>query len=228
MQWQNIFISDSRNPAEIYTIIAHEGEVLSDPKALAVTLRLKNGSIHKLGKQPDAYQKIEFNAYDLRLYLKTGLREKKGEEKHPADMTLGELTRAIRILQSKKLDVKPQWVKIHEKFSIPFACILFGMIAVPLGLQSRAARRSKSSGFSWSIGVLLLYYLLTNAGTSLSERGAVPLVAGMWAPNLLFLGLGIYLLVKAANESPVVFLVWIQKGIDRLRLGLKKRGESDG
>ncbi len=228
LQWQNIFISDSRNPAEVYTIIAREGEVLSDPKALAVTLRLKDGSIHKLGKQPDAYQKIDFNAYDLRLYLKTGLAEKKGEEKHPADMTLGELTRAIRILQSKKVDVKPQWVKIHEKFSIPFACLLFGIIAVPLGLQSRAARRSKSRGFSWSIGVLLLYYLLTNAGTSLAERGAVPLVAGMWAPNLLFLALGIYLLVKAANESPVLFLVWIQKGIDRLRLGGKKRGESGG
>ncbi len=81
LQWENIFISDSRNPAEVYTIIAREGEVLSDPKALAVTLRLKNGSIHKLGKQPDAYQKIDFNTYDLRLDLKTGLtgKERRGK-----------------------------------------------------------------------------------------------------------------------------------------------------
>jgi len=228
LQWHNIFISDSRTPAEVYTIIAREGEVLSDPKALAVTLRLKAGSIHKLGTKPDSYQRIDFNAYDLRLYLKTGLREKKSEEKNPADMTLGELMQAIRILESRKKDVKAQWVKVHEKFSVPFACLTFAVIAVPLGVQSRGARKSKSRGLSWSIGVLLLYYLLTNAGNSLSERGVVPVEMGMWAPNFLFLSLGIYLLVKAARESPVLFLVWIQKAIERLRLARERKGGPEG
>jgi lipopolysaccharide export system permease protein len=212
----------------VYTIIAREGEVLSDPKALAVTLRLKAGSIHKLGTKPDSYQRIDFNAYDLRLYLKTGLREKKSEEKNPADMTLGELMQAIRILESRKKDVKAQWVKVHEKFSVPFACLTFAVIAVPLGVQSRGARKSKSRGLSWSIGVLLLYYLLTNAGNSLSERGVVPVEMGMWAPNFLFLSLGIYLLVKAARESPVLFLVWIQKAIERLRLARERKGGPEG
>ncbi len=225
-RWENIFISDSRNPAELYTIIAREGEILSDPQALAVILRLKNGSIHKLGKQPDAYQKIDFNTYDLRLYLKTGLKEKKTEEKHPSDMTLSELSQAVEVLRAKKADVKIQWVKIHEKFSIPFACLIFGIIGIPLGAQSRVARGSKSRGFSWSIGVFLVYYLLTNAGTSLAERGVVPLEVGMWAPNVIFLVLGIYLLVKAAHESPVRLLVWIQKAIERLRQGQKEEGGS--
>ncbi len=226
-QWEKIFISDSRNPAELYTIIAREGEVLSDPQALAVTLRLRSGSIHKLGRQPDSYQKTDFNTYDLRLYLKTGLKEKKSEEKNPADMTLIELSRAVQVLQSKRADVKIQWVKIHEKFSIPFACLIFGIIGVPLGAQSRLGRGSKSWGFSWSIGVFLVYYLLTNAGTSLAERGVVPLEVGMWAPNGIFLLLGIYLLVKAAHESPVQFLVWIQKAIERLRRGPKEGGGSE-
>ena len=35
LQWMNVFISDSRNPAEVHTIIAREGEVLSDPGKLA-------------------------------------------------------------------------------------------------------------------------------------------------------------------------------------------------
>ncbi len=224
--WENIFISDSRNPEEIYTIVAREGEVLSDPQALAVILRLKSGSIHKLGRQPDSYQKTDFNTYDLRLYLKTGLKEKKTEEKNPADMTLSELSQAVQVLQSKRANVKIQWVKIHEKFSIPFACFVFGIIGVPLGVQSRVARGSKSRGFSWSIGVFLVYYLLTNAGTSLAERGVVPLEVGMWAPNGIFLVLGIYLLVKSAHESPVRFLVWIQKAVERLRRGRKEQGRS--
>ena len=40
-----------------------------------------------------------------------------------------------------------------------------------------------------------------------------PFLAG-WTPNLLFSGLGIYLLVKAANESPFKPLVWLTEGLD--------------
>jgi lipopolysaccharide export system permease protein len=228
LSWENVFISDSRNPAEVHTIFAREGEVLSDPQALALTLRLKNGSIHKLGKDPQAYQKVEFNTYDLRLHLKTGLQGKKTEEKHPADMTLGELIRSIHSLKAKTADTKTQWVKVHEKFSIPFACLVFGIIAVPLGLQSKVSRGSKSRGLSWSIGILLIYYLLSSAGTSLAERGTVLLEVGMWAPNLIFLILGIHLLVKAANESPVLLFVWVQKGIEWLRLKRQQGGGIPG
>jgi len=216
-EWENVFISDSRNAAETHTIIARHGMVLSDPQRLIVTLRLKDGDIHKLGDQPSAYQKIDFNNYDLRLNLKTRWKDKPTAEKHPADMSLGELAQAVQALRSKNADAKIQLVKIHEKFSVPLACLVLGIIGIPLGIQSRAGRSGKSLGFVWSIGVLLIYYLLTSAGTSLAERGVVLLELGMWAANGIFLCLGIYLLVKAANESPVLLLVWLDKGIEILR-----------
>jgi lipopolysaccharide export system permease protein len=225
LMWEKVFISDSRNPAEVLSIIAREGQVISDPGTLAITLRLKRGAIHKLGKEPDAYQKVDFSTYDLRLYLKTGLTEKRTGEKHPADMTLAELSRSIQALQAKGSPAKIHWVKLHGKFSIPFACLVFGLIGVPLGVQSRVARGGKFQGFAWAIGVLLVYYLLTNAGTSLAERGAVLLEAGLWLPNAIFLTLGVYLLVKAANESPVLLFVWLQRAVERFR---PKRGEEGG
>jgi lipopolysaccharide export system permease protein len=227
-QWENVFISDSRNAAETHTIIARQGMVLSDPHLLIVTLRLKNGAIHKLGDQPNAYQKIDFNTYDLRLDLKTGLKEKKSGEKHPAEMSLSELADAVQALRSKKADFKPQMIKIHEKFSIPFACLVFGIIGIPLGLQSRTSRAGRSIGFAWSIGVLLIYYLLTNAGTSLAERGVIRLEVGMWAANAIFLGFGIYLLNKAANESPVLLMVWLSRSVAKLHKGAGSLTRSSG
>ena len=216
-EWENVFISDSRNAAEVHTIIARDGMVLSDPQRLIVTLRLKEGAIHKLGDQPSGYQKVDFKTYDLRLNLKTGWKDRQAAEKNPADMSLGELAEAVRALRSKNADAKIQMVKIHEKFSVPFACLVLGMIGIPLGIQSRAGRAGKSMGFAWSIGVLLVYYLLTSAGTSLAERGVVLVEVGMWAANGIFLYLGIYFLVKAANESPVLLLVWLRKGMKALR-----------
>lgn len=79
-------------------------------------------------------------------------------------------------------------------------------------------------GFSFAIGIILIYYLLTNAGTSLAERGIVLLEVGMWAPNAIFLTGGIYLLIKAANESPVWFLSWIGKWMGRIRKKIRDRG----
>jgi lipopolysaccharide export system permease protein len=218
-EWQNVFLSDSRNPAETVSILAPQGTVLSDPQNMTVTLRLKNGAIHRLGNKPDSYQKIDFDRYDLRLDLKAAWRDRPEDKKHPADMSLPELARTIRLLRAQNADTRPQWVKVHEKFSIPFACLVFGLIAVPLGVQTRATRAGKSTGFAWSIGVLLIYYLCTNTGTSLAERGAVTLELGMWVPNLLFLGLGFYLLVKAAQESPVFFLVWLNRLVEKIRRG---------
>ncbi len=229
-QWEHVFISDSRNPSEVNTIIAPEGEILSNPQQLTVTLRLRHGAIHKLGWHAEGYQKVDFNQYDLRLILNTGLKSKQNEEKHPADMSIAELIEAIKTLRAQKADFKPQWIKIHEKFSIPFVCLVFGILGIPLGLLSHPSRPGKSIGFAWSIGVLLVYYLMTSAGTSLAERGVIPLEVGMWFPNAVFLALGIYLLIKAANESPVFLLVWLNKGIDKLRQkwseGLDSHGRS--
>ncbi len=221
-QWEGVFISDSRNLAEVHTIIAPEAEVFSDPHLMTVILRLKNGAIHKLGEKEEAYQKIDFLTYDLRLDLGASWKGgKKSNEKHISDMSIGELIQTIHTLRSKKADVRPQWVKVHEKFSIPFACLVFGIIGIPLGLQARSSRSGRSMGFSWSIGILLVYYLITNAGTSLAERGIIILEAGMWAANVIFLFLGLYLLVKASNESPVLFLVWLNRGIEKVRKKLE-------
>jgi lipopolysaccharide export system permease protein len=173
--------------------------------------------MHRLGDKENAYQKVDFNIYDLRLDLKAVWKDNPDEDKNPADMSIQELNHAIQLFRTQRKDANILWVKIHEKFSIPFACLVFGLIAVPLGVQARGHRAGKSMGFAWSIGVLLIYYLLTNMGTSLAERGIIFLELGMWAPNLIFLGLGLYLLGKAAKESPVFFLVWLNRLIEKIR-----------
>lgn len=221
-KWENIFISDARLLEEMHTIIAREGEVLADPTQLTVTLKLRNGSIHKLGKQPEVYQKIDFATYDLRLNLKTGLAKKQDEKKHPADMSLRELLQAIRFWRLKSEEAKILLIKIHEKFTIPFACLVFGLIGIPLGAQSPLGRAGKSLGFSWSVAVILIYYLLTNAGNSLAERGFISVELGLWFPNAFFLGLGIYLLIKSARGAPIFLTAGLNQVFGWLSRELKE------
>jgi LPS export ABC transporter permease LptG len=91
------------------------------------------------------------------------------------------------------------WVEIHKKFAIPFACIVFGILGLPLGITNR--RGGKSSGFSLSIAIIVFYYVMINNGEHLAASGKISPVLGMWAPNFLLLALGIYLLGRANRDA---------------------------
>ncbi|HET7712416.1 MAG TPA: LPS export ABC transporter permease LptG, partial [Thermoanaerobaculia bacterium] len=90
-------------------------------------------------------------------------------------------------------------VEIHKKFAIPFACIAFGVIGLPLGITNR--RGGKSSGFSLSIGIILVYYVLINNGEALAKSGKIAPALAMWLPNVALLGVGIYLLGRANRDA---------------------------
>lgn len=90
-------------------------------------------------------------------------------------------------------------VEIHKKFAIPFACLVFGILGLPLGITNR--RGGKSSGFSLSIGIILFYYVLINNGEAMAQSGKVSPAVGMWTPNALLLILGIWLLARANRET---------------------------
>jgi len=90
-------------------------------------------------------------------------------------------------------------VEIHKKFAIPFACLVFGILGLPLGITNR--RGGKSSGFSLSIAIILFYYILINNGEAMAQGGKVSPAVGMWTPNAILLVLGIYLLARANREA---------------------------
>lgn len=92
----------------------------------------------------------------------------------------------------------PYLVEIHKRFSIPFACIVFGLIGTPLGIQSR--RAGKSGGFAISVVLLLIYYIFITAGESLGDDGSLPVILAVWTPNALLGVTGLVLLIRAARR----------------------------
>jgi LPS export ABC transporter permease LptG len=119
------------------------------------------------------------------------------------EMTLGELLRQERELGRSKapedrMTRNMARVEIHKKFAIPFACIAFGVLGLPLGITNR--RGGKSSGFSLSVLIILFYYVALNNGEQLAVTGKIPPWLGMWGANLILLLLGLYLLGRANRD----------------------------
>jgi lipopolysaccharide export system permease protein len=91
-------------------------------------------------------------------------------------------------------------VEIHKKFSIPVACLVFVLIGAPLGVAIR--RRGAAVSVGISLGFFWIYWMFLIGGEELADRGFVPPAVAMWAPNILFGLLGIYMTRLTLFDRP--------------------------
>jgi lipopolysaccharide export system permease protein len=211
-----VVIHDERDPREPSTIFAKSGALLTDPRAHSIEFHLNDGSIHRLTDGGN-YRLVDFKEYNLRVALSRPNNLEKGE----AEMTLDELIRpkGRRFTPKELLSMKLEY---HSRLALPFSCLVFTLLAMPLGIQNR--RSGKAAGFSLSIGVLLLYYIALSAFKTLGERLILPPLAACWAPNLLFLLLGLYLFYKTATEEPLPLTALVTRLASRARERWGRRG----
>lgn len=90
-------------------------------------------------------------------------------------------------------------VEYHKKYSIPFACIIFILIGAPVAV--RFPRGGVGMVIATSLAVFSVYYMGLIGGEELADEGIISPFWAMWAPNLLFLGLGIWGYIKTGREA---------------------------
>ena len=111
----------------------------------------------------------------------------------------------MQALKAKKLyeetgaakEARKMSVRIQEKFTLPCACLVFGLIGSSLGSKQNL-RTSKSQGFGLSVILILLYYILSFLSSSLGVKGMLTPFIAAWLPVLISFSGGIYLLKKAS------------------------------
>ncbi len=122
--------------------------------------------------------------------------------KVPDDANKMTLTQALK---AKKLyeetgdarEARKMSVRIQEKFTLPCACLVFGLIGSSLGSKQNL-RTSKSQGFGISVILILFYYVLSFLSSSLGVKGILTPFISAWLPVLISFSCGLYLLKKAS------------------------------
>ncbi|TCD47563.1 LPS export ABC transporter permease LptG [Chlorobium sp. N1] len=79
-------------------------------------------------------------------------------------------------------------VKLHTKFSLPFASLIIILIGVPLSAKKKRGGLATEIGISLFAGFLFLGLQKTIA--TFGYNGVMPPILSAWLPNLLFLGVG--------------------------------------
>ena len=221
--FEGIMIYDERDPQMNSTIVARRGYLDSDPEAQKLVLHLFDGGIHSQDQQEETYRTINFNAYQFTVFLKEEIEKARAKARVrmlEKEMSIGDLRKKIKRYRDEGRNVRPQLVELHFKFAIPFGVFIFGLVGLPLGVQR--TQSGKSWGFVLCAFVFLLYYVLYCLGKNLGVSGIISPSLAAWFPNIILGGLGVYLLVKTARESPLRILTWGDKGMEFLREKWKK------
>ncbi len=208
----DVFIEDQRKMDIVSTVLAPEGKLLGDPEQSAVHLRLFNGTINQVNLKDRSVNTIRFEVYDINLSLKESAAAVSDAPKDEEEMSLSELKNYVNTVKERDSQYYLTLMEYHKKFSIPAACFALGILGVPLGIHSKSAKRS----FGILLGLIffLAYYLMLSMGWVFGETGAYPPAIGMWAPNIVFGGIGIFLLIRSARERTV--------GIDEIRFAFAR------
>lgn len=191
---QGIIIHDGRDKQRQMTIFAADGVIGEGENQRDIRLVLNNGSIHAPGDVSE-YRLVSFGRYIMTIGAPGGTG---GIGLNELDMDIRELSRqshnpALPLKTRLKMSAE-----LHSRVALPFASMVFALLAVPLGMQNR--RSGKSAGFSVSIGILLMYYILLSLCRTMAERGVLPAALTLWFPNIILLALGCWLLRMASLE----------------------------
>jgi len=230
-RWKGVFLAESVPASQDNEItIADWGEVRVEPDGERVVLRLYNAIRHKVDlNAPDRYEISRHRRLDLILeeQFTSEQKAKISVSKGIRELTLEELQRLRQDPTASAEQRNLARVEIHKKFSIPAACLVFGLFALPLGINNR--RGGKASGFALSIGVIVLYYVLLSNGEEAARYGRIPGWVAMWAPNVLMAAGGLFLLVRRNKDKSLLLSRidrWVRQDVWRGLLFLKRRRQA--
>ena len=198
---EKIFIADERDPGLSHAIIAQKGVVMGNAQTKGLALRLSNGEIHYDSKDLKSTDTVQFNTYELSLEMPQSAESSGPGELGESEMRLKELWAEIQKLETEDVKYNMLVMEFHEKFAVPFSCLILGFIGLAIGVQSKAY--GFSAGVAMALGVFLVYYVLLSAAKSFGESGAIPPALGMWMPNLLLGGLSMAMFISACRERPM-------------------------
>lgn len=192
--WRGVFMADLSDAANPRITLAKEGIVISEgPDRLH--LHLIDGSEHETDpKDPDHYQISTFEQTDIPIELPS--TENKADESQPA----GEMDTWTLHQKAISSDPTARWysIEFHRRLALPTACLVLALVGIPLGLSSK--KSGKSGGFVLTILLVFAYYVVSLIGVSLARQGRISPWFGAWLADLVFMGLAVFLLLRAEKR----------------------------
>jgi len=197
---EGLILSDRSDSSEGERLtLARRGALELEEAEGRLWLRLDDAVTHHTAPDARGYDRASYRTQRV-LLDDTNPKErfaKTRPDKQLREMTLSELVHRARTAKDEIL-ARLSWVEVHKKFSFPAACLVFGLVGLPLGVVNR--RGGRAAGFAVSTAIVLGYYVLYASGETRAAKGTVPPILAMWLPNLLLVALGLFAISRVRRD----------------------------
>jgi len=219
-EWHGVYVTDMRDKKNPIVVMARHGNLSANLEKMLLSLALGDGSLHRV--QGDITQTIRFDNYLLNLSLPnpTGVPVQKTDK--------GKLSLAQLLQQAQSPDIRAEQraallMEYHKRLALPVGCFILTLLGFPLGFLSGPGRRP--AGLPLGLSLFIAYYVLTTAAKAVGVSLILPVAPAIWAPNIIFSLITIYLIRSGANETATIHLdkggLLIEKITKRLHIGRK-------
>ncbi|GAB6099458.1 LptF/LptG family permease [Halanaerocella petrolearia] len=155
------------------------------------TLYLETGIKHRLERSE--YVTGESKLEKVSFKIKRRLKELYSRKKKPEELNRAQLKERIKLLADSGIDTKKLKVEYHFKLAQSLASLIFILIGAPLSIKSDKGR---IFGLIASIVIIFAYYVFLSISRSLGRNGLLIPWLAAWLPNLSFVVLGSYLIIR--------------------------------
>jgi LPS export ABC transporter permease LptG/LPS export ABC transporter permease LptF len=204
-EWQGVFVAENLPSTENQVTVASRGEVRLDDAGERLVLHLEDAVVHKVDfRNPDKYTMSSVKSLDRVLVDRFTTQQRARASKGLRELNLRELQERYRDPDTSAQLRNLARVEIHKKFSIPAACVVFGLVALPLGFMG--GRGSRTSGFALSVAIVLVYYIFLNNGEEAARIGKMAPWLAMWLPNFVLALVGLFMLARRNRDKNLLLL----------------------
>lgn len=214
---QDVKLWDSIWSGQPRFIHATAGEI--DVENGQAWLKLYDGVTYEpVPNAPHGFRLTSFAEHRIALDLSETLERTQYESESPLSMSIANLKAHMtklesRIAQANKSAVlmgrlRRAQVEYQKRFSIPFACVVFGLIGVPLGLIVK--RSGKMVGTGIGLMLILVYYLILQFGQDAGLGGTLSPGLSIWLPNIAIGAIGLGFIAITILEGKLA--AWRNRG----------------
>ncbi len=215
--WRGILLADLSTPEKPSVTWAQSGHLTITAAGDAYEVTLANGTIHTASPfDPEDYSMIQFDTNRMPVPIPTN--QEPIEEQSPAAIRTGELWDRF----GSGTITSAEEVELNRRLALPFACLAFALIGLPLGLSTH--RGGRSMGLVISALLMLVYYMVFLGGTRIADNANLSPFFGTWAANIGFALLGVLMLVRSERERRNRVLDFIMDGAEWFRNSLSAVG----
>lgn len=108
---------------------------------------------------------------------------------------------ATKQMEYKEKNMTSHLIEVYRKFTLSVACIVLFMIGAPLGSIIRRG------GLGWPMFYCVLFFILYHVtsiiGEKMTENNVFTAFSGMWLSTFILTPIGLFLTLKAANDSKI-------------------------